>query len=202
MTVPVSPYCSSAEVAMLFPNLIGGATDFEDGLTSIPKSTVDLFIQLVSGRIDAALSQAGYYIPLAAISGETWPGFQTDFLKLMTMTGVAGMLSRPQSVNPIGGNQPDRNLFKEQFNKDISSIFNPRTRKSTLSFRANYREGSAAEAVLSSLASPTTNDMAGYSDPTQNEGFASITRRLHELQTLYEASDVAINYVDKIIGVA
>jgi len=186
---PVSPYCLSAQVGLLFPHLLKGGTDFADGQTLPNKTQVDTYIGWISAQMERTFQSAGYEIPFAVISGETWLTSQTQYLQLLCVTGVSGMISGPTVSNPNRrGDQ--KNIFKQEFDAELLQVWDPRTQRSQSMFRANYYADTAAESQLRGRAGPTSDYMEGYYDPTQHESFKLMTQKVEGMQRVFEYLDV------------
>ena len=99
MAAPTSPYTTSILVASLMGTTLKLATDFSTSST-ITRTQVDQFISWISSQIDLQFSMAGYTLPLAELSGETWPTSQTTWLQI-TATLVAVAMAGGYAQKPL-----------------------------------------------------------------------------------------------------
>jgi hypothetical protein len=158
MAAPERPYATSDMVALFQQNLLVKATDFSP-ITPLPKTTIDQYIQWVSVQVELKFSEAGFYLPFAVISGETWPEHQTSYLQLLTCLGVSSLISAGLRPAPaLGPGQPatSGNIFQDKFNNELMRIYDPVTKIHNIRFRANYMLGTAAEKSLTEPAPPAT----------------------------------------------
>lgn len=164
MTAPTSPYCTSADVALLIPNLVKGATDFSTSTTPT-KTAVENLISKWSYQIDAAFAQVGYYVPFEEYDSETWPTWQTGVLLLANALAVAGVVAGPvvKPAPAIGGRSgTSDNAFTAEFKEMLSEV-----KRSGLGVRARIRTGSPAEEFIHSPMGPMTDYLMGYIDETE-----------------------------------
>jgi hypothetical protein len=146
------PYSSKETVNVLFPQ---GPQFGAGGFSASSKpndSVVFFYLNMTASAVDMALNQAGYYLPLEPIEGETWPVSQSYFMDYLTGLGTVGLIGntlRPApSMGPGSDNSPG-NIFYQQYITWISRISS-----GNMGLRAKYRIGSPAERFLMSPRGP------------------------------------------------
>lgn len=182
MAAPTSPYCDSADVAELLPQLIRNAADFSAG-TNPAKTVVEKFIRWKSSEIDQAFAAVGFYVPFQEISGETWPEHQTYALELVTAMGAAGLIAGPVvKPAPAMGRQSGTsdNEYTASFKRFLEMVA-----QNGAGFRAYHRTGSLAEKFCSEPAGPMTDYLAGYIDFTQFQTIDEYTALIEKLRSDY-----------------
>ena len=190
----VSPYCLSAQVGLLFPHLLKGGADFADGQTTPSKTQVDTYINWISAQIERTFQSAGYVIPFEDLDDEDWPASQTQYLQLLCVTGVAGMIAGPTVSNPNRrGDQ--KNIFKQEFDAELLQVWDPRSRRSQTRFRASYYADTEAESQLKGRAGPTSDYMEGHYNPMQHESLKAMTEKVESMQKVFEYLDVPWDYL-------
>lgn len=163
MTAPSAPYCATADVAALLPNMIGWAADF-DTATTPTKTAVTNLISKWACRVDMAFAAVGYVVPFQEVSGETWATWQTGMLLLMNALAVAGALTGP-ILKPAPAIGDKRGYTDNAFTAEFKDM----TEKITISglgFRAATRTGSLAEQFVNSPIGPMSDYLMGYIDET------------------------------------
>ncbi len=145
------PYSSAETVQMLLSNM----PSYGPGFSAVSKpslATVTYFLNLVGSAVDMSLGEAGYVLPLAAISDETWPTSQTYFLDYLAGLGTAGLIGNTFKPSPYMGPGTETspgNIFYQQYNTWLKSIS-----LGHMGLRADYRSGTPAEQFLLSPLGP------------------------------------------------
>lgn len=181
---PTSPYCATTHVYVLrIYQQDMGEEDFQDN-GDPPRSAVEQWIRQIAARMDQAFASAGYILPFEAISGETWPEYQTFFLQFMNAAGVASMLGKDaaqtQIYNLAAGERASRSRHQIEWESMINGveqkIAEKRLRSVSL-IRAATRSGSNAEWLLSAPAPPLLPSVQGYRDPAMTDDLREFTLR-------------------------
>lgn len=198
MAAPTAPYATSAQVALFLVNLLKGGTDFMASTTPT-KVAVDSIIGWVSSQIDMQLAAAGYKVPLAVMSGETWPTSQTHYLTLINCLGTAAFVGghalKPAPAVAPGKEGGTGNLFQDLFNAQLKIIYNRETGYTAFRFRADYYPGTAAEEVLVLPSGPTLDFMAGKFDPTSYQNLWDCTNMVRKVQLEVKDLDIPWDYL-------
>lgn len=182
MTTPTSPYCTSADVAALVPQLIHAGIDFSTATQPV-KVVVDRFITWIAGQINQAFSSVGYYVPFQEISGETWQDSQTAMLELMNSFGAAGLITGPVvKPAPAMGRDSGRsdNFYTAAYKEFLDSI-----KLNGAGFRANYRAATKAEDFCRTARGPITDHLLGYFDPTRFQTVGEYTNMIETIREVY-----------------
>jgi len=185
MAAPASPYCTSAQVAVLVPQLVRNAADFGND-TQPTKAIVTAFIGWKASEINMRFASVGYIVPLQAISGEDWPNDQTNVLALMNAMAVAGMIVGPV-IKPAPAMGRDGGIKDNGFiaaYKDFLALI----KQNGSGFRANYHVGSQAEQFCRYPAGPTTDYLEGYLDPTRFQTTGEYTSMIQAIRSDYSIS--------------
>lgn len=204
MAAPSPPFATSAMVATLLSVKLNKATDFSS--STIPTDTqVDQFLTWVSGQVEMQFSMAGYKVPLATISGETWPTSQTYYLQLVTTLGAAAMAGghsqKPAPALAPGSGQRggSGNILQDLFQGELDKIYRPGRLQNqgvtAIRFRAQYYAGSPAERVVVQPKGPTTDFMEGKFDPMRHLSLWDISDRMLQIQQTMEDLDVNWDYL-------
>jgi hypothetical protein len=157
------------------------------GANTTPDETrVTQFISWTAAQIDLQFQSAGYVLPLAIISGETWPAHQTTYLQLVNTMAAAAMAGG-YSLKPAPATAPGRqggtgNIYGDLFNAELRKIFDPQTGQTTLRFRANYYAGSPAQISVTEPKGPTTDFLEGRFDPMRQYTQEQMADRILEIQ--------------------
>lgn len=183
-----SPYCTSQEVAYFTAFMRGQAASDYDAASQPSKTVVDFVINTIASKIDNAYASVGYYIPFENKSGESWPSYQTEFLKYFNVVGVAMMMGgnvpSPPAIGP-GRSRSKGSIFADEWSELIAQVkaigdhqnFNMVT---TALLRARVRPSTGADWRLSSVAGPTSDFLEGYYDPTRFDMLRDYTRRMRD----------------------
>ena len=163
------PYATSAQVAMLIPNLMNGNTDFDDSKTNPKKSQVDQYLNWISTQIDMQFSQAGYVLPLTTLDGETWPTYQTEYLALVCSMGAAALtgghvLKPAPALSPSKGSSSG-NIYQDMYNEELKKIFDSFSKISSIRFRAKYYASTPAEKSIIEPYGPNIDFLSGDMNP-------------------------------------
>ena len=204
MAVPSPPFATSAMVAAFLTVKLNSASDFS--ANTIPTDTaVDQMLTWVSSQVEMQFSMAGYKVPLATISGETWPTSQTYYLQLTTTMGAAAMAGghtqkpAPALAPGTGQRGGSGNVLQDLFQKELDKIYRPGRLQdqgvTTLRFRAQYYAGSPAERVVVQPKGPTTDFMEGKFDPMRHLSLWDISDRILQIQATMEDLDVNWDYL-------
>jgi hypothetical protein len=189
MAVPSAPFALSSDVAPYLAQRLSGRGDFEDGVTGIPKTSVDVFIVDVSSQMLARFRLAGYITPLTT-NGETWPDNQTDFLRTLAVMGVCSILNSPFVENPAR-RSGDGNSFKTMYESGLDEIYDRRSavsgrRSAGPFFGCLYRSMTPAERAVAVPAVPTTSWLLETYDPALHSGFQYWTDLSQRMQDYME----------------
>ena len=193
MAVPTAPFCLSSNVAPYFFIRLKGRGDFEDGVTSISKTSVDAFISNVSAQILARFRRAGYVTPLVALSGVDWPDDQTNFLTVLCVTGALSILSSPLITDPSSGGD---NPFKEPYDAGLDEIFDIKSKNGGAGpfYGCQYRSMTKAERAVGVPAVPTTSYLQEMYDPAAHTSYTYWTNKSQEMQDYMESLLPLHNY--------
>jgi len=186
MAAPAAPFCTTADVASLHPQLLNQGTDFTDGpkATSPAKSVITAYITLISNQALMKFRRAGYKIPFVELAGETWPTDQTVYMQLLTMLGVSGLMAGPSISNPgVRGRQ--NNVFKEEFLQALNEIYDPAT-DVAMPWRAQYYSRTAAERAIGTPALPMTDYLNETYDPYLHYSFYDLTTKIHSVHRIFK----------------
>lgn len=204
MTAPSPPFATSAAVAYLLQTFLQMGTDFDEVETTPRKSTVEQHITWVSAQVEMQFQMAGYVVPLATVSGETWPSSQTTYLQLVTSFGAAA-LSGGHSLRPapaLGPGQPGSsgNIFQDMFQQELRKIFTPPVGiggvgKTFLKFRAQYYAGTPAEEAISLPKGPTTDFWEGHYDPMRQLSNWDIADKVLAIQQSMTDLEISWDYL-------
>ncbi len=200
---PVSPYATTSMVAGLLPNLTLGATDFSEA-SRPTKAEVITIISWISAQVDSRFSQAGYILPFLAIAGEDWVAWQTPYLQMITALGAAayvgGHVLKPAPAATTGRQGSTGSIFQEQFNIELTRIFDNRVQRSGLRFRAQHYSGTAAEYVLTEPLGPTTDFLEGYLDPQRHLDMWDATEQFRGVQKAIIDAGLSWDYLYGLFG--
>lgn len=165
--VPSKPFASSSQVALLLPNLMNTLTDFDDTNTTIKKSAVDQYLMWIATEIELQFSQAGYVVPFAEISGESWPEHQTYFLELLNALGAAalsgGHVLKPAPALTPGRGYSTGNIYQDMYNLELRKIWDGKY--SQIRFRCKTYAGTPAEYSITEPIGPSLDYMVGKMNP-------------------------------------
>jgi hypothetical protein len=191
MTVPTKPYCSTAQVGLLVPNLLGDKTDFDTD-TNPKVSAVEQYISWIGTQIELQFQMAGYVLPFQVMSGETWPQHQTEYLQLTNALGAAAMsgghVHVPAPAISPGRGQNTGNLYQDLYNKELVKIYNSargligEKESSQLRFRAAFYAGTPAERAVTEPSGPNLDYMAGKMNPEDFFSFENYTVLRHNIE--------------------
>lgn len=204
MAAPTSPYCESADVAALLPNLLNQASDFSISTTPT-KTAVENLISKWANRVDLAFAAVGYYVPFQEIDDEDWADWQTGVLLLMNAVAVAGALTGPimKPAPAIGNRQGSTdNPFTAEFKELVGEI-----KETGLGFRAAARVGTRAEEFISAPIGPMTDYLMGYVDRSQwattgeYTAAVEIVRRRYQVSGMRWAWDHLAEWRRELIGI-
>ena len=203
MAAPTSPYTTSILVASLMGTTLKLATDFSTSST-VTKTQVDQFISWISSQIDLQFSMAGYTLPLAELSGETWPTSQTTWLQITATLGAVAMAGG-YAQKPLPAIAPGRgggsgNTFQDLYQAELNKIYNPQTKQTYLNFRAQYRVGTPAQIALTDPRGPTSDFMEGRLDPVRYYDNWCIADSILNVQAYLESLGIAWDYMYDYAG--
>ncbi len=185
--IPTSPYVTSDQVATMLYSLMRGNADFT-AYTVLPKVNVDDFITWVCAEVDMKFQQAGYYVPFQLLTGDTdWPLYQTYYLQLLVVLGVASLISIPLKPAPATG--PGRygsaeNTMKTLYDQKLAEIFSTSTgfARTTLGWRALYRNDTPASRLLMAESRPKTDFGEGKMDTTRYMTMKEYTKLMNKVR--------------------
>jgi len=163
-SVPSSPYCTHVEVAYAIRQLTSAGQSIQDfSATTIPTDTeVGWFITEIASEMEAALAEAGYKLPLAVWSGETWPTWQTNLLKFLNVLGAAAIVTqalKPAPQMPTGREYDQDNVYSKRFNEMLDKL-----RVGKLRLRADCYASTLAERSLQMARAPMSDLGEGIID--------------------------------------
>lgn len=192
MAAPTSPYIVSSDVSILMqPHLVskgGLKTDF-DTTTNPTKSQVDTIITRVCGQIDLRFQMAGYVLPLAEISGESWLSHQTAYLQLIASYGVVGTILGPTKVPGAGAARSSYPTSTyDMYQQELNLIFDPVRQRSSIWLRAQFYQGSPVEKNIGELGEIGTEYSYNKINPNTRIGSMETARRLVEMEIFNEES--------------
>lgn len=188
MTLPTSPYVTSDQVAIMLYNLMRGNSDFT-AYTVLPKGNVDNFITWVCAEVDMKFQQAGYYVPFQLMTGDIeWPTYQTYYLQLLVVLGVASLIALPLKPAPATG--PGRygsseNAMKTLYDQKLTEIYTTTAYgapKTTLGWRALYRNDTPASRLLMAESRPKTDFGEGKMDTSRYMTMEEYTRLISKVR--------------------
>lgn len=168
MALPIVPYCTSAQVASFLPTLLKGGSDFT-AQTFPTKTMVDQYISWISAQVNRAFAEAGYVVPLAAVTGESWDNTQTSYVEYVTIMGAAELALRVIKPNPSGPGRANTlsNIFEVSYKEELQKI-----ESAAIRFRANYYMGTLAERAVLNSNKP---NYEGYGEDEENPTFYDMT---------------------------
>lgn len=206
MAAPSPPFATSAAVAAMMPTTVHGASDFDDVGGTVPtKSAVTTVINLISSQVEMQFQMAGYVVPLAVVSGESWPSSQTTYLQLVTTLGAAAMAGG-HGMKPLPALGPGRtggtgNIFQDLYEKELRKIYDQRTNRTYLHFRADYYAGSAAEKAILTPKGPTTDFLEGKHDPMRYLSNWEITDKILDIQRSMSELEISWDYLYSVFSI-
>lgn len=188
--MPTPPYTTSAMVEYLLRTTLSGNPI---GTSTTPdKSMVDQIITWVCAQIDLQFQSAGYVLPLDVVSGETWPTHQTTYLQLVATLGATAMAGghalRPAPALGPGRQGGTGNSMQDLYNTELNKIYDPKTGRTTLNYRANYYAGTPAQEALTLPKGPTTDWMEGKYDPYRELCAYDVADRILLVQSYMSSS--------------
>jgi len=195
-----APYCDSAYVAFLLSFLRGGKGQDFSPVSSPTDSIIDTLVASVAGRIDIAYMSAGYRIPFAAKTGETWPTSQTQFLQHLNGVGTAAFMGGNVVGAPATGPGRSRSsgsIYGDEWKRLINAITDlGKGVRSEALLRADTFNGTPAERLLSVPGPATTDFLEGYYDPTRYDLFHAFTTRMKDFyQDMSEIAPESPDYL-------
>lgn len=135
-------------------------------------------------------NSAGYVLPFSSLPGENWPDHQTHYLEMVTCLGVCSLIS--PALKPAPGLGPGRtgssgNVFKDLYDENLKQIYDGL--KTHLRFRAAYYRDTAAERALLEPRGPTSDFLAGQTDPHHNMFFFDYTGMVEKVRQAYSRDE-------------
>lgn len=207
MTAPSPPFTTTAAVAYMLSVKLNLATDFSADTTPT-KTAVEQFITWVDSQIEGQFRMAGYKIPLAVISGETWPTSQTTYLQLVSTLGVAAMAGghsqRPAPALSASRQGGSGNVLQDLYQAELDKIFTllPGSRGKAsgngvtlLNFRADYYAGSIAEMAVTEPKGPTTDFLESKYDPMRQLDNWSIADKILDIEQSMRDLEISWDYL-------
>jgi len=143
MAVALFPYSTASTLDILLFQLFPAGASAATRPTAVQ---VAYYLKYAASLLDHSLSEVGYILPLAAMTGEDWPDSQTYFLDYMVASGAAGIIGdsmRPAPAMGPGLSTSPGNVFFTHFNSFLTRLVRGET-----GLRASYRNGSKAERFL------------------------------------------------------
>lgn len=163
MTAPATPYSSSEQVSYLMQTLFLGGTPTHGSVP--PVSVIETLISWTDSVIEATFASVGYDVPFSAISGQSWPTGQTNFLSFMSAIGVAAMAGGyvlapyPTRGMSRGTEETGYARLFEKMRQDVQTT--------GLGFMASYRIGTRAEKWICEPYGPRLDFLEDLADPTR-----------------------------------
>lgn len=178
MALPLKPYATSAQVALLLPQLMNTHTDFDDLNTMPRKTAVDQYLVWISNEIDLQFQQAGYIIPFQELSGESWPEHQSHYLELIAALGAAalsgGHVLKPAPALTTGRGNSSGNIYQDMYNLELRKIWDGRS--SNIRFRCRTYSGTPAEWSISEPIGPSLDYIVSKMNPEDFLSFSDYTQ--------------------------
>lgn len=203
MTAPVAPFCESTDVAIFFPELKGAAdfTSKDDPFPTTPtKETVDSCISFASAHIAIAFRQAGYVLPFAALSDETWPDDQTTYLKFLCAIGAAS-LAGGYALSATPKRKKEQDAFQAMYAEEMARVYDARTKTTSLRFRAEHYRGTPAELAVSEPFAPVSDHLEGYYDPIRELPIDLVADKLVKIEQVMVDRHAFWDYAYDIFGI-
>jgi hypothetical protein len=168
MSIPIKPYATSSQVALLVPAVMNSNPDFND-VTTPRKAAVDQYLTWISQQVDLQFQQAGYIVPFVELADETWPEHQNYYLELLTALGAAA-LTGGHTMKPAPALSPGRgnstgNIYQDMFNLELRKIWDWSTKMSNIRFRARAYAGTPAEWSITEPIGPSLDYMVSRMAP-------------------------------------
>ncbi len=172
MAPPTSPYVTPALATILLQNMFRGQVPNNN--TAITGSVYDQIILWSDSLLQGWFAGVGYKIPFVAITGETWPTYQTTMLQMMSAVAsgafASGHIPLPAPRMVPGRDSGSRNVYAmmlDSFRKQIEL--------NGMGFRGQYYLGKPAEQWCNEPYGPRTDFYDGYYDKTRYQRFAEFT---------------------------
>lgn len=198
MAAPGAPFTTSAAVSFLLGVTLKGGTDVTAESTP-SKALVDQAILWVSAQIELQLSMAGYLLPLAEISGETWPSAQTTYLQMVASLGAAAMAGgyaqKPAPALSPGRQGGSGNMLQDLYKAELDKIYDAKNNRTWLRFRADHYASTPAETALVVPKGPTTDYLEGRYDPMRYLNSFDAADRIMAIQKSMEYSGISWDYM-------
>ena len=173
MAAPTAPYATKEDVALFTKNILRGATNYSSS-SVLTDTTIDQYLVWVSAAIDIKLAEAGYVVPLQAVTNETWPTHQTLYLTLLATLGATSLIQ--PALTPAPTMEPGQTLkpLKGYYETELEKI-------ATSRFRADYYLGTKAETMLVEPATPISNWLEGDIDKTEYMNLTQFTELMDDV---------------------
>lgn len=205
MAVATAPYTTSAAVAIMMNVPLKGGTDFANDGTTVPtKTAVETMIGWISSQIDLQFSMAGYILPFAALTDESWPTTQTTYLQLIATLGTAAMAGG-YSQKPLPAVSPGRtggtgNVLQDLYLAELKKIFDPQFNRTSLNFRSTYRIGTPAQIALTDPRGPTTDFLEGHYDPYRQLDNWDIAQNILDIERGMRDMSISWDYLYRVLN--
>lgn len=204
MTAPSPPYTTATAVAYLLRVLLSPATEFATDTTPT-LAAVNQMITWISNQVDMQFGQAGYVIPLATLSGETWPTAQTTYLQYITTIGTAAMAGgwaqKPAPALAPGQKSGTGNIWQDLFDKELWDIYDYRNGTTRLRFRAQYYTGTPAQEILTDPRGPTTDFLEEKFDPMRHYSLWEMSNKMIAIEKSMQALDISWDYMFSLFDI-
>lgn len=177
MTIPTAPYCDISDVSDLFQ-----AEDSFANHKYLTTTKVNELINKVGHLINMKFAGLGYIVPFQTLSDESWPTYQTEYLKLLNVLGTVHLIK--EYLTRQTGNRGDaQDIIYISYENEMNNLHN-------LLFRAKYYDNTKIAETLTTPTGPLTNTLSGDFDITAFQSFDVVTKRMQEIQNHFKDSEI------------
>jgi len=192
VAAPTTPYCTPALASLLSKNMFRGRAPSSS--SPVDPTELGQLITWTDSMLQGDFSTVGYKLPFVALSGETWPTWQTNLLQFMSAIGsmamATGYILAPAPALVQGRNTGGQNAYAV-----LIESFREQIRDNGLRFRAQYWAGTKAEKNLATIYGPMTDFMKDRYDPTRYELFRAFTERIEGEYADVKAMNIDWDYM-------
>lgn len=192
MAAPTTPYVTGALASTMAKSMFRGQAP--SAATVISDTEMDQLVLWTDAIINGDFADLGYKIPFVALSGETWPTWQTTYLQIYSTVGAMSvatgyMLLPAPARRPtdVGGVQ---NAWATVFTR-----MSERVQKRGLRFRGQYYRGTQAEQFIADPQAPRTDFQVEAYDPSRYELLELYTDRMVAFFSDIRAMNIDTDYV-------